>query len=107
MWITNLKSEVECGTVFIHIGDSNVIQSEDIVAIIDYNLVSSSTIMDEMMATAHQKKQIIGPKKNAKSVMITKNTIYYSSLSVSTLKKRSSMIRAINKLDDYSDEIVP
>ncbi|WP_339230802.1 DUF370 domain-containing protein [Oceanobacillus sp. FSL K6-2867] len=93
--------------MFIHIGNDNVIHSDDIVAIIDYNLVPSSTIMDEMMTAAKQKKQIIGPKKSAKSVMITRDAIYYSSLSVSTLKKRSSMISTINKLDDYSEEIVP
>ncbi|WP_010648916.1 extracellular matrix regulator RemB [Oceanobacillus massiliensis] len=91
--------------MFIHIGNGNVIQSEDIVAIIDCNLLSSSTITEEMMIAAKQKKKVIGPKKDAKALMITKDFIYFSTLSVSTLKKRSSIISTINKLDDYSEEL--
>ncbi|WP_067727760.1 extracellular matrix regulator RemB [Oceanobacillus damuensis] len=91
--------------MFIHIGNGNVINSEDIIAIIDYNLISSSTIIDEMMTASKRKKKVAGPKKGAKAVMITKEMIYFSTLSVSTLKKRSSMVSTINKLDDYSEEI--
>lgn len=91
--------------MFIHIGNDNVIRSQDVVAIIDYNLISSSTIMEEMMENAGKEKKIVGPTVDAKSVMITKEIIYYSTLSVSTLKKRASMISTISKLDDFSDEI--
>ncbi|MFC4024174.1 extracellular matrix regulator RemB [Oceanobacillus longus] len=91
--------------MFIHIGNGNVIQSEEIIAIIDCNLISSSVIIDEMMTASKREKKVIGPKKDAKAVMITKDYIYYSTLSVSTLKKRSSIISTINKLDDYSEEI--
>jgi extracellular matrix regulatory protein B len=91
--------------MFIHIGNDNVIRSQDVVAIIDYNLISSSTIMEEMMENAGKEKKVVGPTVEAKSVMITKEIIYYSTLSVSTLKKRASMISTISKLDDFSDEI--
>ncbi|CDO04858.1 OrfX protein [Oceanobacillus picturae] len=91
--------------MFIHIGNDNVIRSQDVVAIIDYNLISSSTIMEEMMENAGKEKKVVGPTVDAKSVMITKEIIYYSTLSVSTLKKRASMISTISKLDDFSDEI--
>ncbi|AVQ97533.1 DUF370 domain-containing protein [Oceanobacillus iheyensis] len=91
--------------MFIHIGNDNVIRSQDVVAIIDYNLISSSTIMEEMMKNAGKEKKVVGPTVDAKSVMITKEIIYYSTLSVSTLKKRASMISTISKLDDFSDEI--
>jgi hypothetical protein len=37
--------------------------------------------------------------------MITKDFVYYSTLSVTTLKKRASMISTIDKLDDFSEEI--
>lgn len=93
--------------MFIHIGDGNVIHSDEIIAIIDYSLISSSTIMDEMMTTAKQTKKVIGPKTNTKSIMITKDLIYCSNLSVNTLKKRSSITSTINKLDDYVEEITP
>ena len=91
--------------MFIHIGSDHVVRSRDIIAIIDYQLISSSTIMDEMMIESEKKHRIYGPKSEAKSVMITKDKIYYSTLSVTTLKKRASMISMISNLDDFSDEI--
>ncbi|MFC2948773.1 extracellular matrix regulator RemB [Virgibacillus sediminis] len=91
--------------MFIHIGNDHVIQSKDVIAILDYNLISSSSIMEEMITEWAVKKKVLGPMAEAKSVMITKEIIYYSQLSVSTLKKRASMISTISKLDDYSDEI--
>lgn len=91
--------------MFIHIGNDNVIRSQDVIAIIDYNLITSSTIMEEMVKESKRKKEVIGPTVDAKSVMITNEAIYYSTLSVSTLKKRASMISTISKLDDFSDEV--
>ncbi|WP_284140673.1 MULTISPECIES: extracellular matrix regulator RemB [unclassified Virgibacillus] len=89
--------------MFIHIGNDNVIHSNEIVTIIDRNIISSSSIMEEMITA--NKKSIVGPEKNAKSVVITTAYIYFSTLSVSTLKKRASMISTISKLDDYSTEL--
>lgn len=89
-------------TVFIHIEDDNVIQTDDIIAVIDYAIISSSVIMEEMLDS----KQKIGDETLAKSVVITDDIIYLSSLSVATLKKRTSMISMVNKLDDYTDNIV-
>ncbi|WP_163969264.1 extracellular matrix regulator RemB [Oceanobacillus halotolerans] len=91
--------------MFIHIGNDNVIQSKDVISIIDYDVVTSSTIMEEMMDNAEINSKIVGPKNEAKAVVITSDVIYYSSLSVSTLKKRASMISTISKLDDFSDEL--
>lgn len=91
--------------MFIHIGNDHVVRSKDVVAIIDYQLISSSIIMDEMMKESKKQNKIYGSKWDAKSVMITKEKIYYSTLSVSTLKKRASMISTISKLDDFSDEV--
>jgi len=89
--------------LFIHIGNENVIQSKDIISIIDYNIVSSSTIMTEMMNNS--KDTVIGPVEEAKSLVITKNQMYASTLSVVTLKKRASMTSTISKLDDYSSDL--
>lgn len=91
--------------MFIHIGNDNVIQSKDVITIIDRNVVTSSSIMEEMMDNAKKQEIVLGPTDQAKSVVITNKQIYYSSLSVSTLKKRASMISTISKLDDFSDEL--
>ncbi|MBU5268175.1 extracellular matrix regulator RemB [Virgibacillus proomii] len=91
--------------MFIHIGNNNVIHSCDVIAIIDYHLISSSTIMEEWIAESSKQHKIVGPLEAVKSIMITKDLIYYSSLSVSTLKKRASMISTISKLNDFSDDV--
>ncbi|PAV28499.1 DUF370 domain-containing protein [Virgibacillus profundi] len=91
--------------MFIHIGNDHVIRSKDVVAITDFNLISSSTIMDEMMIESNKQKKVFGSQMDAKSVMITTEAIYYSTLSVSTLKKRTGLISTISKLDDFIDEV--
>ncbi|MUK88127.1 DUF370 domain-containing protein [Ornithinibacillus sp. L9] len=89
--------------MFIHIGNDNVIRSDDIITIIDQSVVSSSSIMEELMT--NKEKDIVGPSEDVKSVVITNNNIYLSTLSITTLKKRASMISTISKLDDYSEEL--
>lgn len=91
--------------MFIHIGNDNVIQSKDVVTIIDRNVVTSSGVMEEMMENTRKQEIVFGPTDEAKSVVITSEEIYFSSLSVPTLKKRASMISTISKLDDFSDEL--
>lgn len=90
--------------MFIHIGDDHVIQSDDVIGMIDYSLVSSSTINEEMLSELQKKEQvIIAEDDTPKAVVITTEKIYYSSLSVLTLKKRASMISTISNLEDYSE----
>lgn len=91
--------------MFIHIGNGNVVREKNVIALVDYQLISSSSIMEEMISESEKRKKVIGPADDIKSVMITNEEIYYSTLSVSTLKKRASMISTISKLDDFSDEI--
>ncbi|ASN03788.1 extracellular matrix regulator RemB [Virgibacillus necropolis] len=91
--------------MFIHIGNDNVIQSKDVISIIDRNIISSSTIMEEMIQRASKNESVVETPEETKSVVITKDLIYFSSLSVATLKKRASMISTLNKLDNYSDEL--
>lgn len=91
--------------MFIHIGDDIIIQSKDVVSIIDRNIVDSSSDMEKMIDHAKRRKKLQGAKKDSKSVVVTHDYIYYSTLSVATLKKRSSMVSTISKLADYSDEV--
>lgn len=75
--------------MFIHIGDDHVIQSKDVIAIIDYSLVTSSTINEEMLQELRREKEIIATEEDlTKAIVITTNKVYYSPLSVLTLKKR-------------------
>jgi len=85
--------------MFIHIGNGNVIQTDDIITIIDQDIISSSVAMEEMMKNV----KIIGANEETKSLVITEDVTYFSTLSVATLKKRASMISTISKLDDYTD----
>ncbi|MDY0404116.1 DUF370 domain-containing protein [Virgibacillus sp. 179-BFC.A HS] len=89
--------------MFIHIGNGNVIRAAHIVAIIEAAVISSSTITNEMIA--NNQKKVIGSSEKSKSVVITEDKIYYSTLSVSTLKKRASMASVISNLDDYSEDL--
>lgn len=86
--------------MFIHIGNDNVIRSREIVTIIEQDVLSSSSIMEEMMQNGREDGIVMGTEKGAKSVVITTDYIYYSTLSVSTLKKRSGIVSMIHKLDD-------
>lgn len=91
--------------IFIHIGNDTVIQSKDVITIIDRNVITSSSVMEEMMHHAKKEEKVVGDIADTKSVVVTSDYIYFSSLSVSTLKKRASMISTISKLDDYAEEL--
>ncbi|MCP3026923.1 extracellular matrix regulator RemB [Halobacillus sp. A5] len=91
--------------MFIHIGDDHVIQSKDVVSIIDHTLLSSSSIIEEMIFNQRKNKRVVETDENeAKAIVITKDYIYFSPLSVYTLKKRANMMTSLNRLEDYSDE---
>ncbi|RDW15256.1 DUF370 domain-containing protein [Oceanobacillus arenosus] len=76
--------------MFIHIGNGNVIRSQDIIAIIDYHSIDASSA----------KNNVIGPTENAKSVVITVDMVYYTTISVATLQKRANIVSSISKLED-------
>lgn len=91
--------------MFIHIGDDHVIQSKDVVAIIDHSLVGSSSIIEEMLFNQRKNRQVVETEDHeAKSIVITQDVIYFSPLSVFTLKKRANMMTTLNKLEDFSEE---
>ncbi|MCP3032235.1 DUF370 domain-containing protein [Halobacillus sp. A1] len=91
--------------MFIHIGDDHVIQSKDVVSIVDHSLLSSSSIIEEMVFNQRKEKRVIESKESdPKAIVITKDYIYFSPLSVYTLKKRANMMTTLNRLEDFSDE---
>nr|WP_245686768.1 DUF370 domain-containing protein [Tenuibacillus multivorans] len=90
--------------VFIHIGDENVIRSRDVVSIIDYNLFNSSSIIEEMIFKQRESGNVSDSSyEEAKSIVITVNHIYFSSLSVSTLNRRAQLSYKLDKVDDITD----
>jgi hypothetical protein len=52
--------------MFIHIGNDNAIRSGDVIAILDYNLIPSSTIMESFIAGSEEEKKLLDrqPKLN-------------------------------------------
>lgn len=87
--------------MFIHLGEDIVIRSEDVVAIIDQQLIDSSSIINEFLQGQQDKKNIIeGSKGYIKSVVVTRDRIYFSPLSSVTLKRRAQMI---SELESYGD----
>ncbi|MFC4321684.1 extracellular matrix regulator RemB [Litchfieldia salsa] len=77
--------------MFIHIGENVIIQSDDVVAILDRQLVKSSSIVSEFLEK--QTQPIVELTKiEYKSVVVTVDHIYFSPLSSSTLKKRAQLI---------------
>ncbi|WP_347861803.1 DUF370 domain-containing protein [Salimicrobium sp. PL1-032A] len=91
--------------MFIHIGEGNVVKSDEVIAIIDCDLISSSSITEEMVFNRRKEKQVVETEEyEAKAMIITEEMMYFSPLSVATLKKRGNMQTTLNKLDDFSDE---
>ncbi|SDJ55720.1 extracellular matrix regulator RemB [Salimicrobium halophilum] len=92
--------------MFIHIGEGNVVKSDEVIAIIDCDLISSSSITEEMVFNRRKEKQVVETEEyEPKAMIITEEAIYFSPLSVATLKKRGNMQTTLNKLDDFSDEM--
>lgn len=74
--------------MYLHIGDDIVVQTDEIVAILDKKLLDSSPILAEFL---QQKAEITLhlAKKSIKSIVVTTKHVYFSPLASVTLKKRS------------------
>ena len=81
--------------MFIHLGEDIVISANDLVAILDQQILKSSSIVNEFLDS--QKHHVVGLTSGvAKSVVITIDKIYYSPLASSTLKKRAQLISDVD-----------
>lgn len=76
--------------MFVHIGGTTVIRSKEIIAIFNIEIEETSPITVEFLkrAQAGRKVEIIDTEET-KSVVITKERVYYSPVSSLTLKRRS------------------
>ncbi|MDZ5782506.1 MULTISPECIES: extracellular matrix regulator RemB [Marinococcus] len=88
--------------MFIHLGDGTVIRSKDVIAILDSNSQDSSSITRQFLqAVENDDKEQIADSE-AKSVVVTKEKVYFSPISSLTLKRRSQII---SEYDEYHEEI--
>ncbi|WP_102348057.1 extracellular matrix regulator RemB [Bacillus sp. Marseille-P3661] len=86
--------------MFIHLGEETVIQSKDVIAIIDGELINSSTILTEFIELNHSKNNIVEINGSIKSIVVTTNQIYFSPLATNTLKRRSQYISELEILGE-------
>ena len=87
--------------MFIDIGNGEMIQSSEIITMIDYELVPSSGLLQEMVTRAKEEKQLKGSVDEAKSLLVTTEGIYLRTLSVPNLKKRTSIKAALKNIEEF------
>lgn len=75
------------GTMYVHIGGDTVVHSQDIITILDNKTM---TISKEFHHFLHINEKYIVPLTNDtfKSIIVTVDRIYLSSLTSATIKKR-------------------
>ncbi|MGG0740470.1 extracellular matrix regulator RemB [Niallia taxi] len=74
--------------MYVHIGDNVLIRTVDIITILDKQTIGSSEITTEFLNT-QKETTISGDRNTYKSIVITKDAIYYSPIASNTLKRRS------------------
>lgn len=74
--------------MYISIGGEVVIKSRDLIAILDQHIVHESKIMRDFLRKTTE-NVAEATKDSYKSIVITKEKVYFSPLSSSTLIKRS------------------
>lgn len=79
--------------MFLHLGEDIVLQTKEIVAIIDSNIVEESEIIKEFIDVNDRKNNIVHISDGTfKSIVVTENKVYFSPLTAVTLKRRSQYI---------------
>ncbi|MDP4108310.1 MAG: DUF370 domain-containing protein [Bacillota bacterium] len=77
--------------MYIHIGEEHTIRVRDIIAIVDKQSGDSS-LLNEKFLKRHKVNLNNLTKSSFKSIIITKDHVYLSPYSSSTLKKRSNFM---------------
>lgn len=76
--------------LFLHLGEDIVLQTKEIVAIIDSNLARESDILKEFIDVSGKNNNIVHISDGAvKSIVVTENKVYFSPLTAVTLNRRS------------------
>ncbi|MNI10788.1 hypothetical protein D3C73_639140 [compost metagenome] len=79
--------------MFIHLGADKIIRAAELIAIFDLSIEKSSKISKQFIQQANKDKrtEVIG-EEECKSLVITRNKVYYSPISSTTLKKRANQL---------------
>lgn len=74
--------------MYVHIGDDILVRTIDIIFILDKQTIVSSEITTGFLEK-HRSASINAENNAYKSIVVTKDTIYFSPIASNTLKKRS------------------
>ncbi|WP_353893299.1 extracellular matrix/biofilm biosynthesis regulator RemA family protein [Proteinivorax hydrogeniformans] len=91
--------------MFLHLGGNIVISLKGVVGIFDYSLNETSQTTNNYLNFEKDKEVIkIAENGDYKSFIITNNKIYLSPIATSTLKKRISSEKFIDKINILQDD---
>ncbi|AOZ92849.1 extracellular matrix regulator RemB [Paenibacillus crassostreae] len=75
--------------MYIHLGGERIIRSSELIAIFDISIEKSSKISKKFVNHVKEEKTLVNiGEEEPKSIVVTKDTVYYSPISSVTLKKR-------------------
>lgn len=81
--------------MYVHIGGEVVVRSTEIIAIFDISIGESSKVSQQFILHAEQNNQLIRVSdEEIKSLVVVRNKVYYSPISSSTLKRRSTQFHS-------------
>ena len=86
--------------MYMYIGNSEIIKTETIICVLDYQLMQSSTKFKKFIKQREKKIHLIGEVKEIKSIIITDDELFFSPLSTITLKKRNDIYTTIMNSED-------
>lgn len=79
--------------MYIHLGGEKVIFSSELIAIFDVSIEKSSKISKQFLSHALENKNVIRiGEEESKSIVVTRDKVYYSPISSATLKKKANII---------------
>lgn len=79
--------------MYIHLGGEKVIFSSELIAIFDVSIEKSSKISKQFISQALEQKIVVRiGEESPKSIVVTKDKVYYSPISSATLKKKANII---------------
>jgi hypothetical protein len=82
--------------MYIHLGGERVIFSSELIAIFDISIEKSSKVSKQFVSHALEGKKLVRiGEEEAKSIVVTKNMVYYSPISSATLKKKANINFAV------------
>lgn len=82
--------------MFIYIGNDLVVESKQIIAIFDMELVHQSGRLTSIVKNNEKNNQLHGNKDDAKSIILTERAAYFSPLSTLTLKNRDELYQTMS-----------